>query len=170
MDKVGLVIEHCEKLEEKTKIPVAHETHRGRFLYSAPVGLSYFKRFKNLKINFDLSHWCCVAESLLADQEEAVNEAIKRAIHIHARVGHEQGPQITDLRLPIWEPQIQQFLSWWKQIWLNHKNQGKEFMTITPEFGPLPYAPLHQNGLDTYANIFEQNLLMRQRLQQTKVD
>ena len=45
-----------------------------------------------LRITFDVSHWCNVSESLLQDQQETVDMALQRVDHIHARIGHPGRP------------------------------------------------------------------------------
>lgn len=156
-----LSVDLCDDLEDEYGIPIVHETHRGRFLYSSSMALKYFKRRPKLKINFDLSHWCCVSESLLENQPDAVEQAIQRAHHIHARVGHAQGPQITDIRNPYWNNEVETFIDWWKKIFFTRSAEGKDFMTMTPEFGPLPYSPIDTNGLKSYIDFFEQNTLLK---------
>ena len=139
MEENGILIEVAQEISDKYGITVAHETHRGRFLFSTLLANHYFEQFPDLKVNFDLSHWCCVSESLLEDQSQIVDEAIKRAEHIHARVGHAQGPQITDPRLPEWETEVNTFISWWTRIAQRFQAEGRKYMTITLEFGPAPY-------------------------------
>ena len=62
-----------------------------------------WKKFLNLRVTFDVSHWCNVHESLLADQQETVDMTLQRVDHIHARIGHPEGPQVNDPRAPEWE-------------------------------------------------------------------
>ena len=90
-------IDHTIALSKKTGIKILHETHRSRIMYSAPAGRSYFDKIKDLRITFDVSHWCNVSESLLNNQLETVKIAIERTDHIHARIGHPEGPQVNDL-------------------------------------------------------------------------
>ena len=69
-------------------VPIYHETHRGRILYSAPVARNYMETIPGLRVTLDISHWCNVHESLLGDQEENVSLVLSRTDHIHARIGH----------------------------------------------------------------------------------
>jgi hypothetical protein len=48
-------------------------------LFAAPVAKQFIEKNKDLKITFDVSHWCNVSESLLQDQEENVMLALERA-------------------------------------------------------------------------------------------
>jgi hypothetical protein len=101
---------------KRSGIPIHHETHRSRALYSASVAKDYMRRDPKLRLTFDVSHWCVVSESLLADQAEAVDLAISRSDHIHARVGQAQAPQVGDPRAPEWEPALNAHLAWWDRI------------------------------------------------------
>src|SRR5688572_26114354 len=73
---------------EKTGIAVLHETHRNKFLFAAHVSKASMEQLPAMKITLDASHWVCVAESYLDDQVAAMELAIKRAEHVHARVGY----------------------------------------------------------------------------------
>lgn len=136
----GALINIAFEIEKEYGVKIIHETHRGRFLYSAAIANEYFEKYPNLRINADFSHWVCVSESLLQDQQQNISNAISRADHIHARVGHEQGPQISDPRAKEWNVHLQTFMNWWQQIINNLIAGGKEIITITPEFGPMPYT------------------------------
>ncbi|HEY6505942.1 MAG TPA: sugar phosphate isomerase/epimerase, partial [Chitinophagaceae bacterium] len=59
-----------------------------------------------------------------------------------ARVGHPQGAQVTDPRLPEWQTALQHHMEWWKNIIQHQQRAGTEMFTITPEFGPAHYMPL----------------------------
>ncbi len=93
------------KLSQSSGIPIYHETHRGRALYSAPITRELIERSKDLRITLDISHWCNVHESLLADQADTINVVLSRVDHIHARVGHAEGPQVSEPRAPEWRVQ-----------------------------------------------------------------
>lgn len=122
-----------------TGITIAHETHRNKALFSSHITKNYLEKIPSLTITADFSHWCAVAESYLEDQQESVTLAIQHSVHIHARVGHTQGPQVTDPRFPEWKEALQYHTNWWKEIFLHHKKKGSKQFTITPEFGPAPY-------------------------------
>lgn len=131
----------AKNLSAEFNIPIAHETHRNKALFSAHGTKTILEQIPDLPITADFSHWCNVAESLLDDQQEALALACTHAIHIHARVGHEEGPQVNDPRSPEWEQQLNAHLQWWDAILKNHKKNGATNLTITPEFGPFPYMP-----------------------------
>src|SRR5579864_8375276 len=110
------IFDHADGLAEKHGLPVYHETHRGRALFSAPATDSFLTARPHLRLTADFSHWCCVHESLLNDQQKSVATAINRSYHIHARVGHAEGPQVPDPRDPFWEPNLRAHLAWWQKI------------------------------------------------------
>ncbi|MEI8135312.1 MAG: TIM barrel protein [bacterium] len=127
------------EIETEYGIPIAHETHRRRPFYSPVHTLKILQEVPDLHLNADLSHWCCVAESMLEEYDEAINLVADRAIHIHTRVGYENGPQVPDPRAPEWESHVLAFESWWQKIIESHKLRGEAELTITPEYGPSSY-------------------------------
>ncbi|HUQ65376.1 MAG TPA: TIM barrel protein [Flavitalea sp.] len=133
-------IDHTIALSKKTGIKILHETHRSRLMYSAPAGRNYFDKIPDLRITFDVSHWCNVSESLLANQAETVKIALERTDHIHARIGHPEGPQVNDPRAPEWKDALDAHLAWWDKI-VDLKRISGEVMTILTEFGPADYMP-----------------------------
>lgn len=125
--------------QTKTGVPVCHETHRNKFPFAAHVTFDYLKRIPSLRITLDASHWVNVAESYLVDQPEAMQLAIERTDHIHARVGYPEGPQVPDPQAPEWKEALDHHLQWWDAIIKLKRQQEQDVMTITPEFGPYPY-------------------------------
>jgi sugar phosphate isomerase/epimerase len=133
-------IDYTTTLSKQSGLLICHETHRSRMLFAAPVAKQYLQKNPELKVTFDVSHWCNVSESLLQDQPETVSLAIDRAEHIHARIGHSQGPQVNDPRAPEWEAAAKAHLAWWDRIASRKKEKG-ERLTILTEFGPPDYMP-----------------------------
>lgn len=133
-------IDVTTRVSKASGVPVYHETHRSRILYSAPVAKQYIQSRPDLRITFDVSHWCNVHESLLADQEETVSEALRRVDHIHARIGHPEGPQVNDPRAPEWKEALEAHFAWWDVVVANKRKQGA-LMTFLTEFGPVDYMP-----------------------------
>lgn len=125
-------------IAEETDVPVYHETHRGRFAFAAHITRHYLE-YSHPALTLDVSHWCCVAESLLQDQAESLNLALDHTRHIHARIGFEQGPQVSDFTLPQYEAALQFHLECWDKVVFNHKQSGRLMLPITAEFGPPPY-------------------------------
>lgn len=127
-------------LSSSTGIPIYHETHRGRSLYAAHVTGDYISKKPGLRLTFDVSHWCNVHESLLGDQEETLARVLERVDHIHARVGHSEGPQVNDPRAPEWESAVKAHMNWWDTVAERKRKEGKR-LTILTEFGPPDYLP-----------------------------
>jgi hypothetical protein len=119
-------------------VPIYHETHRGRMLFAAHVAKGFIDRFKELKLTLDISHWCNVHEGLLGDQPTNVEAALARTHHIHARIGHAEGPQVNDPRAPEWKNEVKAHFDWWDKVIARKKAEGQS-ITILTEFGPPNY-------------------------------
>ena len=158
------LIEKAEKLRTQTGIPNIHETHRGRFSFHLASILPYLKEFPQLQLAADLSHWCNVSESLLADQQLLLKQVIPHFTHIHARVGYEHGPQVNDPRAPEWQNYLDTFIAYWKKILAFHKANGKKMFTILTEFGPVPYMPTAPFTNHPLAEQWEVNVFMKDLL------
>ena len=158
-------IDHTLQLSKKSGVHIYHETHRSRILFAAPVAKQYLQKNADLQITFDVSHWCNVSESLLQDQPETMALALERVGHIHARIGHPEGPQVNDPRAPEWEAAVKAHLSWWDEI-VSRKKKAGERLTILTEFGPPDYMPTapytHQPLADQWGiNVYMMNLLRK---------
>ena len=136
----GKFIEHTNNLAKETGIRILHETHRGRILFAAHIARQFIEKFPELRLTLDISHWCNVHESLLSDQKETVALALERVDHIHARIGHQEGPQVNDPRAPEWEHAVKQHFEWWDKVVESKKEKGEQ-MTFLTEFGPPDYMP-----------------------------
>jgi sugar phosphate isomerase/epimerase len=131
-------IDFTTQLSRSTGIKICHETHRSRILFAAPVAREYFEKIPELRITFDVSHWCTVSESLLNNQPETMRMAIERTDHVHARIGHPEGPQVNDPRAPEWKEAVDAHFAWWDKIVEAKKNKGEQ-LTVLTEFGPPDY-------------------------------
>jgi len=147
------------KLSDESGVKIIHETHRGKSLYAANITYNYLTQLPDLRITLDISHWCNVHESLLADQQEEVALAISHTDHIHSRVGHPEGPQVNDPRAPEWEEVLQTHLKWWDAVVENHRNAGTD-LSITTEFGPATYMPVMPYTQLPLGNQWEINVYM----------
>ena len=139
-DQNKTFIDHTLQLAKDTGIKICHETHRSRILFAAPVARHYMETIPELRITFDVSHWCNVSESLLQDQQETVDMALQRVDHVHARIGHPEGPQVNDPRAPEWDDAMKAHFAWWDKI-VEIKKQKGDTLTILTEFGPPTYMP-----------------------------
>lgn len=127
------------RIEERYGVPVAHETHRRRPLFTPMNTLAILRELPDLRLNIDFSHWCCVTESMLQDHEEAIQIASEHAIHLHGRVGYENGPQVPDPRVDEWKQHVTTHESWWQQVIDCQRARKTEYFTFTPEYGPPSY-------------------------------
>lgn len=160
----GKLIALAALIETTFNVPVYHETHRGRFSFAAHVTLDYFRRHPGLRITWDVSHWIVVAESLLADQQDAVDTAAAHTGHIHARVGHPQGSQVADPVLQQWEEVLAVHLAYWDKAVAAAQAEGRSQLGFTPEFGPVPYMPLHPDSGKPVRDQWELNVAMMELL------
>ena len=161
------IIEAIEEFSIKHNVPVYHEIHRGRFTFHLSSTLKYLELFPHLRFVGDLSHWCVVSESLLQDQEEMLGKIIPRIFHIHARIGHEQAPQVNNPFAPEWGDHLNRFIEWWQEIIDYHRDTRE--ITITPEFGPVPYMPTKPFSKEPLANQNRLNLEMKDYLKSNLV-
>ena len=134
------IIRHALSVSASSGIPVYQETHRGRMLFNAPLALQFLEAEPGLKLTLDISHWCCVHESLLQNQQDTIGQLLDASDHIHARIGHAEGPQIPDPEAPEWKAEVAQHFSWWDTVVKRLNDEGKT-ITICPEFGPPNYMP-----------------------------
>lgn len=134
-------IKAANKKAVESGIPIYHETHRGRFSFNLPATNRYLREFPDLKLTLDISHWMVVHESLLKEQDKALEAVIKNSHHIHARVGHAEGPQVNDPEAPEWQDALDRHLEIWELVIGSRSEERKDAFTITTEFGPPNYLP-----------------------------
>ncbi|MGJ7032726.1 sugar phosphate isomerase/epimerase [Niabella hirudinis] len=136
----------CQAVAEATGTAIYQETHRNKWSYGAHTVYPVLKQVPELGLTLDVSHWFCVSESYLEDQQAAVQAAIRQTFHVHARVGHTEGPQVFDPALPEYALALNEHLKIWDQWVAYRQQQGFAESTITPEFGPPPYlTPANRN-------------------------
>lgn len=152
--------ETTHAVNQQSNVPIYHETHRSRILYAAPVARNFIEHSSNFNITLDISHWCNVHESFLQDQKETLELVLKRTGHIHARIGHPEGPQVNDPRAPEWKHAVEQHLKWWdKAVEYKLQNSDKP-MTFLTEFGPVDYMPAFPYSRKPVADQWEINIFM----------
>jgi hypothetical protein len=110
-------------------------------------------------------HWTCVAESLHL-QRSAIEAVAANAVHVDARVGHEEGPQVPDPRSPHFADHLAAFETWWDHIWETRSAAGATELSMMPEFGPPPYQQIHPRTGEPLADVNECNDWMATRLRQ----
>jgi len=133
-------IDVANKIANESGIPIYHETHRGRFSYSLPETITYTEKIPQLRLNLDISHWMVVHESLLEGKDDLLKPILNRTNHLHARVGHAEGPQVNDPQAPEWKKAVDRHLDIWEII-IRENWKNKDVFTITTEFGPPTYMP-----------------------------
>jgi sugar phosphate isomerase/epimerase len=153
-------IDFTTQLSRSTGIKICHETHRSRILFAAPIAREYFEKIPELRITFDVSHWCTVSESLLNNQPETMRMAIERTDHVHARIGHPEGPQVNDPRAPEWKEAVDAHFAWWDKIVEAKKNKGEQ-LTVLTEFGPPDYMPTQPYSRKPLADQWAINVHMK---------
>lgn len=152
-------IDLTTRISASYAVPIYHETHRSRILYSAPVARQFIERLPDLRITLDISHWCNVHESLLDDQAQTISQTLQRVDHIHARIGHAEGPQVNDPRAPEWHDAVAAHFGWWDTV-VTQKRQKGATMTFLTEFGPADYMPALPYTRQPVANQWEINQYM----------
>jgi len=128
------------KINKEFGVRVGFETHRGYPTHSPWNTKQIVERVPDISLTADLSHWVLVAERILnAKDEQIIKQIAPHVIHIHARVGYEQGPQVPDPRDPKWAKHVEAHERWWEMIWQAHVDANEHICTLTPEFGPADY-------------------------------
>jgi hypothetical protein len=127
------------EFERTAPFPMAHETHRGRVFFNPWTTARVLRTFPTLRVCVDFSHWVCVAERLIHDCPAEIELAAHHAIHLHARVGYAQGPQVPDPSAPEYRAELEAHEGWWRRVIDAHRNRGATSISITPEFGPPGY-------------------------------
>ncbi|HEX7903929.1 MAG TPA: sugar phosphate isomerase/epimerase [Chitinophagaceae bacterium] len=163
-DQNAALIKAAGVIAATYNIEILHETHRGKFSFAAHITKEFLDLHPQLQLTLDVSHWLVVAESLLADQQQALKTAIERAGHIHARIGFPGGPQIPDPRAPEWSETVSFHIGIWEKIISKAIEQEKEFFTITPEFGPYPYMTMLPHTQKPIASQWDVNVYMMHTL------
>ncbi len=97
---------------------------------------------------------------------ETVRHALSRADHIHARIGHPEGPQVNDPRAPEWAAQVAAHFGWWDEIVRTRLKAGARYFTFNPEFGPPTYMPTLPHTRQPVADLWDVCLWTAKRFEQ----
>lgn len=160
------LVDAATEFSIRTGIAVVHETHRGRLGYCPQSMEAFFRERQEFFITADFSHWVCVTESMLENFGPTLKQAIQRSRYIHARVGYEEGPQITDPRATEWQYAVTKFLDWWDQVIAINIKLNPTIFPITTEFGPFPYMAVSPFSQKPLADQFEINCYMKDLLKE----
>lgn len=158
------VIESTLNISNKTGVRIVHETHRGRFSFHLATLVRYLEKFPELELTGDFSHFCVVSESLLEDQENLLRQIIPHIVHLHARVGSSQAPQVNNPMAPEWAETLNCYTQWWRSVIDYRTKKGDSLFTVTPEFGPAPYMPTLPFSQQPIADQWACNLFMTSHL------
>ncbi len=151
---------------------VAFETHRGRSLFNPWITATLVEAVPDLLLAADLSHWVCVGEAL--DLPSSILEAIApRVIHIDARVGFEEGPQVADPAAPRFAEHVDRFEQWWDLLWQTAVAAGRPALSMTAEYGPPPYQPVDpytgEPARDLASIVADASAALRQRYSTARI-
>lgn len=155
----------AEALARRRGLRVTFETHRGRPTFNPWATRDILRALPELRLTCDLSHWCVVTERLV-DDDEALELALSRARHAHARVGYAQGPQVPDPRAPEHRADLERHEAWWSRIWEHAAAREEALVTMTPEFGPDGYLHTTPFTRTPVADLGEINRWMAARLRE----
>lgn len=159
--------ERIVELEGEFGVPISVETHRSRSTFHPWITRDLLKAIPGLRITCDFSHWCCVSERLVMDDdEELLAFMATRCRHVHARVGYDQGPQVPDPRAPEYSEFVHRHRAWWDVIWKTRIDRGEEVTTMTPEFGTDGYLHLQPYTQEPVADLWEVNCWMGEGLRE----
>ena len=144
VDFFGKAMEFADQLGADASF----ETHRSRPTFNPWAMRELVIQLPRLRLTCDFSHWCCVAERLVLDEEPDLLALVaQRAHHVHARIGYDQGPQVPHPAAPEYARALVAHERWWDEIWTAQAQTGRAVVTMTPEFGPDGYlqtAPFTQ--------------------------
>ena len=158
-DEARRFLREALAMERDNGVPVAFETHRTRILFTPWRTAALVAEFEDLKLNCDLSHWVCVSERL-GFGRDAITACAARTLHVDARVGFENGPQVSDPRAPEYAAHLDAHFEWWSEIRDVRAAAGAESLSFMPEFGPPPYQPVLPFGGGPIGDIDEINRWM----------
>ena len=159
-----VLFENALTLEQKHKVTITHETHRFRPTFSTFDTEKIIKALPELKLNLDISHWMVVHESDLSDQTSRLASIFPHVYHIHGRVGFEEGPQVSNPQDKLWAGHLENHVNLWQKVINIAKIRGHKNFTITPEFGPFPYAHVQPNTQQPFTDIWAANNFIQQHL------
>ncbi|WP_446050078.1 sugar phosphate isomerase/epimerase family protein [Zobellia laminariae] len=158
-------IDAANKIAKESNVPIYHETHRGRFSFNLPDTKKYIAAIPELKLTLDISHWMVVHESLLQNQDSHLEEIINRSHHIHARIGHAEGPQVNDPEAPEWKEAVERHMNIWEKV-IRKQWETNDIFTITTEFGPADYMPTLPYSQLPVADQWKANIYMMKLLKE----
>ena len=156
--------QECKLIANDAGLRPCFETHRGRILYNPFVCATLLERIPDLELTSDLSHWLLVVDRIPNDIMDLFETASARSGHLHARIGHEKSPQVTEPADPAWEEHVALYRRWWK-ISVDAELAKGRVLSVSPEFGPPPYMHAEPFTGKPSADLVSANRWMRARLE-----
>lgn len=157
----------CLQLAGEIGVAVSFETHRSRSTFHPWATAELLRQLPEMRLTCDFSHWCCVCERLVMnDEPELLAEIARRTQHIHARIGYDQGPQVPHPAAPEYAEALAAHERWWNVIWRTQAEAGREWTSMTPEFGPDGYLHTLPFSATPVASLDEVNRWMADRQRQ----
>lgn len=153
----------CQAIAADNGVMACFETHRARPFYNPWTTHAVLEALPDLKLTADLSHWMAVIDRWPDDCLDLFHEAARRAGHLHARVGYQEGPQITHPGDPAWLDHVELHRSWWATA-IEAADARGETMSVSPEFGPPPYMVTMPFSGEPIVDLVEVNAAMRDML------
>lgn len=141
-------------------VDLSFETHRGRAFFNPWVTERIVRQVPEIKLTCDFSHWCVVCERLMDTETETLERIAQNAHHIHARVGYDQGPQVSHPAAPQYHDALTSHARCWEQIWEAQRQKGHAVFTMTPEFGPDGYQQTEPFTGEAVGDLWEINCWM----------
>ena len=86
-------------------------------------------------------------------------KAPRKIHHVHARIGHEEGPQVPEPRAPEWKKATDAHFEWWDKV-VALKKDANVPLTVTTEFGPANYMWTTPYTRQPVADQWEINVFM----------
>jgi len=163
----------AQEIADSLGIIASFETHRGRSMFNPWTTRDILRKLdprnvrSTINLTCDFSHWCVVCERLIDTELDIVEMCAERAMHIHARVGYDQGPQVPDPSASEYLYAVEAHERWWKLIWESRLRRGEAVVTMTPEFGPDGYLHHMPHTLTPVADLWTVNRWMGERLRST---
>ena len=121
-------------------VRVGFETHRSRSLFHPIITKNLLAETPPIELTIDFSHWCNVCERLVLDELPGILAlCATRVLHIQPRIGYDQGAQVPDPRVAMYQHFVEAHLRWWRALWKGQRQRDFGTITMTPEFGPDGY-------------------------------
>lgn len=121
-------------------LTLSFETHRARLCATPWVTLDVVAQMPDALFTADISHWVVGCERLLDDPCDDFSTFIERVHHIQARVGYDQGPQVSHPAAPEHRAALEFHRDFWRRIRVSQRARGYAVTTLTPECGPDGYT------------------------------